>query len=163
MFGFVALVRCVTSHSGARGPIRLRRFSHNSLCLRNSLFHSLSAGAFWGRRACPPTVRAATVMLGRRARLVRGADLASAFRPGTSRRTLQNRLFGQEPDQPNQANHGDDYENIHGITFYLSAVLVTWPLAWRAGSLSSTGRFQPVARPRPAGGVGSPLRFWPRC
>src|SRR5260370_42669126 len=102
-------------------------------------------------------------MLGRRARLVRGADLASAFRPGTSRRTLQNRLFGQEPDQPNQANHGDDYENIHGITFYLSAVLVTWPLAWRVGSLPLTRLFPSVAGPRPAGGGATPPRFWAVC
>ena len=69
----------------------------------------------------------------------------------------------REPSQRDDANQGDDYETVHRTTFYfyLFAVLVTRPSAWRAGSL--TGQFQRVARPRPAGGVGSPLRFWPRC
>jgi len=96
----------------------------------------LLAGVFWDRRACPPTVRAVTAILGRRDELGPGDRLASGDRPGTSCRTGEtrlNRLYEPAPGQRNKANEGDDDENIHTIILFAFLVFVTWPSAWRAG------------------------------
>src|SRR5437867_7875092 len=108
-----------------------------------SLFHSLLTGVFWDRRACPPTVGAATVILERLGELGLGANLASTCRPGTSRRTFQGRLVVPEPGHCNDGNHGDDYEKIHSTTFHLTAFFVTQPSVWWTAAV--TWRFQSVA------------------
>jgi hypothetical protein len=82
------------------------------------------AGLVSVRRACPPTVRAATVILLKRRKFGFGAHLASTYRPGASWRTLSSRLVVPKPGYCNDANHCDDDKNIHITTFSLTAILV---------------------------------------
>jgi hypothetical protein len=103
--------------------------------LMYSLIHSLLAGVFGGRRACPPTVRAATVISKGHDKPGLGSDepglescLASIWWPGARRTTLRNRGFAPEPDIPEPGdrhgtNQGDDNKNIHSNTFYLRSII----------------------------------------
>jgi len=94
------------------------------------LSHSLLADGFLGgRRACPPNgFRAAGGRFLSRARSALGLALSLRSRggPGTSWACpgpLSSPGFRRpEPNQANDANHGDDYENIHITNFYLTAV-----------------------------------------
>ena len=72
------------------------------------------------RCACPPTVRAARVVLSTRGELGLEAGPASTTRPGTSWRTLPTRLPVPNPGQPDQAHQDDDYEKLHTVIFFRS-------------------------------------------
>jgi len=66
------------------------------------------AGVFWCRRACPPTVWAATVISERHDELALGEIPGSRCRPSTRRRAFQARLSEPKPGQCGHANQQDD-------------------------------------------------------